>query len=278
MTSMQKPPCRCAAWHRIRRSTPGGRTAPVPGGLIIVLCLVVAALAAIPGSPAADTGTHPPTRFGIPPGETLITRTTDLRTGESTSDTTWITYIGSEDPPCYVARRSGSGLTTVIRMNEATLLPSRYQLVASDGHMERQIEFSEKALRITGNDEGEAGVIETGGTTHTGATLLQYLRVLAGRPAPARTDFRLLVVRGHGKYRVVGAYARRTGEEDISVPAGSFRCVRIEFGIAGVIGRLFWRTRYHYYYTLAAPHHFVKYVDPDGEKIELVEYGCADTP
>lgn len=240
-----------------------------------VLLWVTVAAAVVP---VAGSGEHASPRFEIPTGETSVTRTTDLTSGESVLDTTTVVYVGDGDPPCYVARRSGGGMTTLIRMNEADLLPLRYQLVTGDGTIDRQIDFSECSLRITARGESEGRQIETAGPAHTGATLLQHLRVLAGRSAPDRVSFRLLISRAPGKYRVVDAYARRNGEEDLVVPAGTFRCVKIEFGIAGIIGRVFWRTRYQYYYTVDAPHHFVKYVDPDGECIELVEYGCPDAP
>jgi hypothetical protein len=180
--------------------------------------------------------------------------------------------VGEADPPAYVVTRSGGGKTTLIWMSGDDLQPSRYQLVGSDGSVERQIDFGEESLRIALKGERDTLTVEASGPIHNGSTLSQYLRAFAARRHPDRVEMKLLVDRGQDTFRVVDVFAQRIGEEDIEVPAGIFRCVKIEFGVAGIIGRLFWRTRYHYFYTVEAPHHFVKYVDPDGECIELVHY------
>ncbi len=240
------------------------------GSALAVCSLTLPALA------LADSGDTASARCLIPQGETSITRTTDLTTGQSFMDTTRITWVGDGNPPFYVVRRTGGGKTTLIWMSGDDLQPSRYQLVGSDGNAERQIDFSEQSLRIAVKGQGDARVIETSGPTLNGSTLLQYLRAFAGRCSLDRVEMKLLVDRGRNAFRVVDVYAQMICEEDVVVQGGTFRCVKIEFGVAGIIGRLFWRTRYHYFYTAEAPHHFVKYVDPDGECIELVHYECAE--
>ena len=119
---------------------------------LTVCCLISPALA------LADSGVPASTQCLIPQGETSITRATDLTTGQSFMDTTRITFVGDGNPPVYVVRRTGGGKTTLIWMSGNDLQPSRYQLLGSDGNVQRQIDFSEQALRITGKVKGESKI------------------------------------------------------------------------------------------------------------------------
>ena len=258
----------------------GGSARARPGMKVwFILIPVLAAYWLIPAAPgAADAQGAPAPALRIAPGETWVTRTTDLTTGESVLDSTSITWVGEGDSSSYLITRSGGKGISRIYLSRRDLAPYRHQVVGEDGRVERQTDLGESAVRIAVRDDPDTVLIKTSGPAHTGSTLLHYLRSLAAGGGPDRVELRLLVHRGAGKYRVVDVFAKRAGIEDISVPAGDFRCVKIEFGVAGIIGRLFWRTRYHYFYTAQDPHHFVKYVDPDGECIELVEYECGKSP
>jgi hypothetical protein len=223
---------------------------------------------------AAESGDPAPARFPSFQGETWVIRTTDLVSGHSSVDTARISYIGHANPALYVVTRTGAGSKTVIRLNGNGLLPIRYELLGGDGGVERRIDFSDQLLRIAIKGEAEPRIVETAGNTHNSATLLHYLRVFAGQRHSDRVEMKLLVGRSQDAFRIVDVYAKRVAEEDLTVPAGRFRCIKLEFGVAGIIGRLFWRTRYQYYYTAEPPHHFVKYVDPGRECIELITYEC----
>lgn len=48
------------------------------------------------------------------------------------------------------------------------------------------------------------------------------------------------------------------GKETIKVPAGEFLCYKLELAVDGVQG-LFAPDKYYLYYTVAAPHHFVRF-------------------
>ncbi|MDR1453204.1 MAG: DUF3108 domain-containing protein [Candidatus Margulisbacteria bacterium] len=48
------------------------------------------------------------------------------------------------------------------------------------------------------------------------------------------------------------------GKEKIKVPAGEFECYKLELAVDGVLG-LFAPDKYYLYYTVAAPHHFVRF-------------------
>jgi len=264
-----------------RRASPNRHDNPASPGWplrTVEVLLIVVLIGLCPG-PAAPRpygagGTSPPL-ITIAPGETSVTRTTDLTSGESLLSKTVITLPAEGDSAVYIARRSGEKGTTLTYLSRHDLRPLRHQVVGDDGHIERQVDFEEDIVRIAVSGDTDTLLIETSGPSHTGSTLIHYLRTFAAGRGPDRLETKLLAYRGEGKYRVVDVFARRAGIERVSVPAGEFRCVKIEFGVAGIIGRLFWRTRYHYFYTAAPPHHFVKYIDPDGECIELVEYKCA---
>jgi hypothetical protein len=237
---------------------------------LTVCCFIWPALAL---AGFGDTG---PPDLLTPQGEISITRTTDLATDRSFLDTTWVTCAGDGDAPSCVVKRTSGGRTTLIWMSGSDLQPSRYQLVGSDGLVETQIDFCRESLRIATKGESDTLIVPTSGPTHNGSTLIQCLRALAGRSNSGRLEMKLLVSRGQNTVRIIDVYAQRICEEDVVVPGGIFRCAKIEFGVAGIIGKMFWRTKYYYFYTAEAPYHFVKYLDPDGECIELVHYTCAD--
>jgi len=48
------------------------------------------------------------------------------------------------------------------------------------------------------------------------------------------------------------------GKEKIKVPAGEFLCYKLELAVDGIQG-LFAPDKYYLYYTVAAPHHFVRF-------------------
>ncbi|MDR2428346.1 MAG: DUF3108 domain-containing protein [Candidatus Margulisbacteria bacterium] len=48
------------------------------------------------------------------------------------------------------------------------------------------------------------------------------------------------------------------GREKIKVPAGEFECYKLELAVDGLLG-LFAPDKYYLYYTVAAPHHFVRF-------------------
>ncbi|GBR76869.1 protein DUF3108 [Candidatus Termititenax persephonae] len=48
------------------------------------------------------------------------------------------------------------------------------------------------------------------------------------------------------------------GKEKIKVPAGEFECYKLELAVDGLLG-LFAPDKYYLYYTVAAPHHFVRF-------------------
>ncbi|MFH1314457.1 MAG: hypothetical protein ABIJ00_14705 [Candidatus Eisenbacteria bacterium] len=241
---------------------------------VLALGLMLSPLVS-PTPAVADSGGPVSEGFLIPQGETYVTQTTDLETGYSSVDTTLVTYVEEDGRPYYLVKRTGGGMTTSIWMSRDGLLPYRYQSLDSSGSVERQIDFSGQTLRITGEGEGQARIVEVeaDADTHTGATLLHHLRAFSHQSNSDKVDLRLLVDRGQDTFRIVDVYAKRRGQADVVVPGGTFRCVEIEFGVAGMIGRLFWSTRYHYYYTADPPCHLVKYVDPGRKHIELIQYG-----
>jgi hypothetical protein len=48
------------------------------------------------------------------------------------------------------------------------------------------------------------------------------------------------------------------GKEKVQAPAGEFECYKLELAVDGVLG-LFAPDKYYLYYTVAAPHHFVRF-------------------
>jgi hypothetical protein len=67
------------------------------------------------------------------------------------------------------------------------------------------------------------------------------------------------------------SYARLLGEEEVTVPAGTFDCYKLEVGASGGLIRRF-TSEYYFWYTKEPPHYFVKYQDKEAKSVtELME-------
>ncbi len=87
------------------------------------------------------------------------------------------------------------------------------------------------------------------------------LRVLPEEPG---RQLRFVLVTLDGKK--VGMLAKIVGRQQVSVPAGSFECYKVELsptGIAGVVADLVLPKMYMWF-SVAAPHIWVKYEGPEG--------------
>jgi len=108
--------------------------------------------------------------------------------------------------------------------------------------------------------------------TYDGWTLFYLFRALLYNIDDEEIDFSLIKETSGSSIRVVEMVVKVVGEEVVAVPAGTYSCYKVELSVAGLIGMLFWPVKYHYYFKKDDPHCFVKYVDPDGECIELLKY------
>jgi hypothetical protein len=91
--------------------------------------------------------------------------------------------------------------------------------------------------------------------------LATELRRLPDQPGQ-QMRFVLLTMGG----KTIGMLARIVGRQRVTVPAGSFECYTVELapsGVAGLVADLL-MPKMHMWYTVAAPHIWVKYQGPGG--------------
>ena len=210
--------------------------------------------------------------FSIPDGEVMVVRSTDLKKGESYESTTTITYLAENNQSLYLIKCMGKSGTSIIQMKRGDWKPVRHQTIDGEGNIVKQYDFSERSVRVRIPDQKIDKTIEIKGRVYNNSMLTYFLRAFVSSRDSKRVELGLLVDAKRYGLRIVNVYAELVGEETVEVPAGRFHCFKVEFGATGIIGKIFWRTRYHYYFTKDHPHHFVKYSDCEEECIELVQY------
>ena len=71
---------------------------------------------------------------------------------------------------------------------------------------------------------------------------------------------------------IVSAYIKIVGNEQITVPAGTFDCYQLKAGVSGLAGKIV-RTRFYFWIEKNHPHRLIKYTDSSGERlVTLVGY------
>ncbi len=208
----------------------------------------------------------------IPDGEHIVLRCIRSDTSSPPLDTLTTAHIIFNRRPALHFRSSDGTGHSEFWLTQSDLSLIRYVEYSMEGRPVLEIDCEGDIVHIRDDATGVDKHLRCSEPVHVSTTILQVLRRLAA--TPGLVDWKGILLVRHGRdYRSVPVYARVLEEKMISVPAGRFRCREIEFGVQGLIGNVFWPTRYRYDYTADPPHHFVRYFDPDGEVIELVSYG-----
>ncbi len=87
---------------------------------------------------------------------------------------------------------------------------------------------------------------------------------LRGLPDQPGQQMRFVLLTMGGK--TIGMLAKIVGRQRVTVPAGSFECYKVELapsGVAGLVADLL-MPKMHMWYTVAAPHIWIKYQGPEG--------------
>jgi hypothetical protein len=208
----------------------------------------------------------------IPDGERAVLRCMRSDTSSAPLDTLTTAHIVFNGRPALHFRSSDGTGHSEFWLTQSDLSLIRYVDYSTEGRPVLEIDCEGVIVHIRDDAAGVDRHLQCSEPVHVSATILQVLRRLAATPGPA--DWKGILLVRHGRnHRSVPVYARVLDEKMVRVPAGRFQCREIEFGVQGLVGDLFWPTRYRYDYTVDPPHHFVRYFDPDGEVIELVAYG-----
>jgi len=207
--------------------------------------------------------------FKIPNGEQLTLQSRDTVKGTFNKWINTVTDTMENNLPIYLIE---NGDNTIIKIRKKDLTPILFHQMDKKGNTLKKIEYygNEARIIIPQKDIDETVNIES--NTYDGWTLFYLFRALLFNIVDEEAAFSLIKETPNHGIQVVNMVVKVIGEEEVVVPAGTFSCYKVELGVAGFIGKLFWPIKYHYYFTKNDPHYFVKYVDPEGECIELLKY------
>lgn len=161
---------------------------------------------------------------------------------------------------------------TMVKMLKENMKPINYQKINIDGTLQMRMEYLIDKVHILAPEKGMDKMIHIREDTFDKSSVMDLLQACLIHKKIKKMDFNFVINAGNWGFRVVEMCAKTTGLEEVTVPAGTYQCRKVELRAAGLIGKLFWRTRYYYYFRDDFPHHFVKYSGPDGESIELLKY------
>lgn len=65
-------------------------------------------------------------------------------------------------------------------------------------------------------------------------------------------------------------YLQEIKREEVTVPAGTFDCYKLEMGVGGMAGIFAAKYRYYFWYPVTEPRFLIKYESADGDLVELI--------
>ena len=200
-----------------------------------------------------------------------------LRFQDMVKDTTYeyvktVTEIVEKNREVVVIETIEKNSITMVKMLKENMKPIVYQKTDVDGTLRMRMEYVINKVHILSPEKGMDKMIHIREDTFDRSTVTDLLQTFLIRKNTKKMDFSFVIDAGNWGLRVVDMCAKVVGHEEVTVPAGTYQCRKVELGAAGLIGKLFWRTHYYYYFTDDFPHHFVKYSDPDGVSIVLLKY------
>src|SRR5690554_4923480 len=85
-----------------------------------------------------------------------------------------------------------------------------------------------------------------------------------------RVTFRLVMDGSGGSpLTAVIMYLQEIKREEVTVPAGTFDCFKLEMGVGGMAGVFAAKYRYYFWYPVAEPRFLIKYESAGGDLVEL---------
>ncbi len=252
--------------ERVRKRTPMGWA----------ICLALAALW-VPGPGwSVETFALPP----IAPVEEGEYAALDAKTGADLWREQWTVKGVSQDGQTTVrVEENGKGMrgsttptTWTIRMRlDHTALETRFSSTQEirdlSGQLltvrQRELDFTGGSGRITTTDartgKAESRDLSLPPYTISVETLAMELRALPDKPGQ-QMRFNLVTIDG----KQIEMLAKIVGREQVTVPAGSFDCYKVEVSPTGVVGFIagLIMPNIYMWHTVAPPHLWVKYLGP----------------
>lgn len=85
-----------------------------------------------------------------------------------------------------------------------------------------------------------------------------------------KVNFRLVMEGSGGSpLNTFVMYLQEIKREEVTVPAGTFDCFKLEMGVGGMAGIFAAKYRYYFWYPVAEPRFLIKYESADGDLVEL---------
>lgn len=197
---------------------------------------------------------------------------TILDSNESYSYTKTIVDTVDKQNQIFLITTKHENSSSILKVQRDNFRPLHFSEMNSSGNITKVIHYTKNQALISDYEKNTERSIKIDKNTYHKSSLTYLFRKALIYVKRKEISVNLIMeIKGWGLQKVK-MYAKTIGEENISTPLGLVQCFKIELGVAGLIGELFWRTKYYYYFLKESPHYFIKYSDPGKEEIELLDY------
>jgi len=208
----------------------------------------------------------------LPKTERLQLKYTNLVSNESYNYKKTLVDTFEGDIPIFIITTKSANSAAILKVQKPGFEPLHFSKMDSIGNVEKVISYvKDRALFFDYKNNIEKS-IKIDKETYNKSALTYLFRRTLFYDKKKEITFNLIIELKRWGLQKIKMYAKIVGEENISAPNGLFPCFKVQFGVAGMIGELFWSNKYYYYFSKSKPHYFVKYLEPKKEKIELLDY------
>ncbi|MBC8185262.1 hypothetical protein H8E88_29565 [candidate division KSB1 bacterium] len=207
----------------------------------------------------------------FPKKEILHLRCTNLVSNESYDYKKTMVDTVDGEIPLFLITTKYANSTAILKAQKPGFAPLHFSKMDSVGNVVKMISYSkDRALFVDYKNKNEQS-IKINKDTYNKSALTYLFRKALFFEKRKEINFNLIMETDHWGLQRIKMYAKIVGEENIATQNGFSPCFKIQLGVAGMIGELFWRNKYYYYFLKDKPHYFVKYSEPEKEKIELLD-------
>jgi AcrR family transcriptional regulator len=185
---------------------------------------------------------------------------------EYTTHSTLLTETGDS---YHMEKVEEDGARTIAITEKANWRPQLVQKFTAAGEKVTEITYGEGWVQFDLKEEGIRRRVNLSGEYYDFSTLAFLLRAYPfGRKE--KITFRLVMDGSGGSpQNAVVMYLQVVKQEEVTVPAGTFDCFKLEMGIGGMAGIFAAKYRYYFWYPVTEPRFLVKYESADGDLVEL---------
>jgi AcrR family transcriptional regulator len=161
------------------------------------------------------------------------------------------------------------GARTIAITEKANWRPRLVQKFTAAGEKVTEITYGEGWVQFDLKEEGSRRRVNLSGEYYDFYTLAFLLRAYPF-DHKEKVTFRLVMDGSSGSpQNAVAMCLQEIKREEVTVPAGTFDCFKLEMGIGGMAGIFAAKYRYYFWYPVTEPRFLIKYESADGDLVEL---------